>query len=226
MAKASIAVPTRTQRPWLAPVALGTVVVLAALVSWALLVRPSDTSTRSVPATAWSAATSQGPRTDPIPIDPWAVSKPMIVVEGYVESLNRGDSAGALAAFSADAAFINPRCQPACVGTPAIGPSLADITATHDHLTLTEPRVEGDTITARFAVASPEFPVGVQRVIGTTVAVVRNQKIALLSMNWDATDPQTATVLNAQDGSLALAPQGLSLEQARQELIELFPSGH
>jgi hypothetical protein len=210
----------------LAPVVVGTVVVVAALATWALLVRPGDDSTRSAPAAAPSAAASQGPRTDPIPVDPSAVSEPMLVVEGYVDSLNRGDSAGALAAFSDAAALISPRCQPACVGTAAIGPSLAETTTTHDQLTLTDPRVEGDTVTAHFSVASPEFPSGVQRVIGTTFAVIRNQKIALLSMNWDATDPQTATVLNAQDESVALTPQGPSLEQARQELTELFPSGH
>jgi hypothetical protein len=131
--------------------------------------------------------------------DPAALNEPMLVVQGYLESLNRGDTAGAVAAFAPDAAFISPRCQTACVGTAAIGLSLADTNASHGQLTLTDPRVEGETVTAHFSVASPEFPGGVQRVIGTALAVVRNQKIALLSMNWDATDPQTATVLNASD---------------------------
>ena len=66
-------------------------------------------------------------------------------------------------------------------------------------LTLTDPTVEGDTLTAHFSLASREFPGGVQRVIGTTTAVVRNQKIVLLNMDWDTTDPQTATVLGASN---------------------------
>ncbi len=123
----------------------------------------------------------------------------MLVVQGYVESLNRGDTAGALAAFAPDAAFITPRCQPACIGTAVIGPAMENTVATHAQLTLTDPRVEGDTLIAHFSLASPEFPGDVQRVIGTTTAVVRNQKIVLLSMNWDATDPQTETVLNASN---------------------------
>jgi SnoaL-like domain len=195
MAKASIALSTRTQRAWLPPLVAGTVVVVAALATWAVLVRPSDTPTRS--DVARQTAPVAGQETG-LP-DPAALNEPMLVVEGYLESLNRGDAAGALAAFAPDAAFVSPRCQPACIGTAAIGPSLEDTTASHSQLTLTDPRVEGDTLTAGFSVGSPEFPDGVQRVIGTTIAVVRNQKIVLMSMNWDATDPQTATMLNTQD---------------------------
>jgi hypothetical protein len=195
MAKASIALSTRTQRAWLPPLVVGTVVVVAALATWAVLVRPSDTPTRS--DVARQTAPVAGQETG-LP-DPAALNEPMLVVEGYLESLNRGDAAGALAAFAPDAAFVSPRCQPACIGTAAIGPSLEDTTASHSQLTLTDPRVEGDTLTAGFSVGSPEFPDGVQRVIGTTIAVVRNQKIVLMSMNWDATDPQTATMLNTQD---------------------------
>ncbi len=195
MARASIAIPTRTQRAWLPPVVVGAVVVVAALATWAVLVRPSDTPTRS--DIARQTAPAAGQQTG-LP-DPAALNEPMLVVQGYVESLNRGDTAGALAALAPDAAFVSSRCQPACIGTAAIGPSLEDTTASHSQLTLTDPRVEGETLTAGFSVVSPEFPDGVQRVIGTTIAVVRNQKIVLMSMNWDATDPQTATMLNTQD---------------------------
>jgi hypothetical protein len=195
MARASIAIPTRTQRTWLAPVVVGAVVVVAALAAWALLVRPTDTPTRS--GSAQQTAPAAGQQSG-LP-DPAALNEPMLVVQGYVESLNRGDTAGAVAALAPDAAFVSSRCQPACIGTAAIGPSLEDTTASHSQLTLTDPRVEGETLTAGFSVVSPEFPDGVQRVIGTTIAVVRNQKIVLMSMNWDATDPQTATMLNTQD---------------------------
>jgi SnoaL-like domain len=218
MAKASIVLPTRTQRTWLPPVVVGTVVVLAAFAAWALLVRPSDTPTLRGPAQ--QTAPVAGQQTG-LP-DPAALNEPMLVVQGYLESLNRGDVAGALAAFAPGAAFTSPHCQTACVGTADIALALESTVATHGQLALTDPRVEGDTLTAHFSLASPEFPGGVQRVVGTTTAVVRNQKIVLLSMNWDVTDPQTATALN----TLASTPQGTSLEQARQELIELFPSGH
>jgi hypothetical protein len=195
MAKASIALSTRTQRAWLPPLVVGTVVVVAALATWAVLVRPTDTPTRN--DIARQTAPVAGQETG-LP-DPAALNEPMLVVQGYLESLNRGDTAGALAALAPDAAFFGARCQPACIGTAAIGPSLEDTTASHSQLTLTDPRVEGETLTAGFSVVSPEFPDGVQRVIGTTIAVVRNQKIVLMSMNWDATDPQTATMLNTQD---------------------------
>jgi hypothetical protein len=195
MARASIAIPTRTQRAWLPPVVVGAVVIVAALATWAVLVRPSDTPTRS--DIARQTAPAAGQQTG-LP-DPAALNEPMLVVQGYVESLNRGDTAGALAALAPDAAFVSSRCQPACIGTAAIGPSLEDITPSHSQMTLTDPRVEGETLTAGFSVVSPEFPDGVRRVIGTTIAVVRNQKIVLMSMNWDATDPQTATALNTQD---------------------------
>jgi SnoaL-like domain len=188
--------PSRTHRTWLLAATIGTaVVVVAAVAAWALFARSSDNPARSVPAATSSSAASQGPRTDPWD-DHYAVNEPALVVEGYVESLNRGDTAGALTTFAADAALSSPRCQPACIGPAAIAPELEQTAATLSQLTLTDPRVEGDTLTAHFSVASPELPAGVQRIIGTTTAVVRNQKIVLLSMDWDATDPQTAAALD------------------------------
>ncbi len=196
MAKASITLPSRTHRAWMLSVAIGTaVVVVAALAAWALFLRSGANPTSSAPAR--QPAPIAGQQTG-FP-DPAALNEPMLIVEGYLESLNRGDTAGALAAFAPDAAFLSPRCQPACIGTAVIAPAMENTIATRGQLTLTDPRVEGDTLTAHFSVASPEFPSGVQRVIGTTFAVVRDHKITLLSMNWDATDPQTATVLNASN---------------------------
>jgi SnoaL-like domain len=189
--------PSRTHRTWLLLATIGTaVVVVAAIAAWVLFVRSSDNPARSVPAATSPSAASQGPRTEAISVE-GTVNEPMLVVEGYVESLNRGDTAAALTAFSADAAFSSPRCQPACIGTAAIAPVLEQTAATHSQLSLKDPRVEGDTLTAHFSVAAPELPDGVQRIIGTTTAVVRNQKIVLLNMDWDATDPQTAATLDA-----------------------------
>jgi hypothetical protein len=190
MARTSVALPTRTHRAWLLRVTAGTAVVVA-VAGWALLAHSSDNPTSNVPVHQLApVAGQQTGLPDPAP------GEAMLVVQGYLESLNGGDSAGALAAFAPDAAVITPRCQPACVGTAAIGPTLENTTDAHGQLTLTDPRANGDTLTAHFSFASPEFPAGVQRVIGTTTAVVRNQKIVLMSMNWDATDPQTAIVLN------------------------------
>jgi hypothetical protein len=200
MARTSITLPSRTHRAWVVSMAAGgAVVIVVAAAAWVLIARAGDSPNRSASAVMSPSAASQGPRTDPIPVNAWAVNEAMLVIEGYLESVNRGEAAGALAALAPDAAFISSRCQPACIGTAAIGPSLEDTTASHSQLTLTDPRVEGETLTAGFSVVSPEFPDGVQRVIGTTTAVVRNQKIVLMSMNWDATDPQTATMLNTQD---------------------------
>jgi hypothetical protein len=172
------------------------VVIVAALAAWVLFVRSGDDLTGSGRAATSPAAAPQGPKTDPVPVNPWAVNEPMLVVQGYVESLNRGDTAGALAAFDPDAELISPGCQPTCVGITAIAPVLEQASANRGELTLTDPRVEGDTLTANFSLASQEFPADVQRVTGSTSAIVRNQRIVHLSMYWDPTDPQTATVLN------------------------------
>jgi hypothetical protein len=115
--------PSRTHRTWLLAATIGTaVVVVAAVAAWALFARSSDNPARSVPAATSSSAASQGPRTDPWD-DHYAVNEPALVVEGYVESLNRGDTAGALTTFAADAALSSPRCQPACIGPPPSRPS-------------------------------------------------------------------------------------------------------
>jgi hypothetical protein len=155
---------------------------------------------------------------------------PMLVVQGYVESLNRGDTAAALAALGPDAVkthqvieqlagdrnvtlHISPEAQtvyqfaadhgldPNAIIAALVrgGSAVETAPPITPQLTLTDPRVKGDTVTAAFSLASLEFSGGVQRVIGTTTAVVRNQKIVLLSMDWDTTDPQTATVLNASN---------------------------
>ena len=155
---------------------------------------------------------------------------PMLVVQDYVESVNRGDTAAALAALGPDAVqthqvieqlagdrnvtpHISPEAQKvyqfaaehgidpnAIVGALVRGGAAVETAPPiTPQLTLTDPRVEGDTVTAAFSLASPEFSGGVQRVIGTTTAVVRNQKIVALSMDWDTTDPQTATALNASN---------------------------
>jgi hypothetical protein len=154
----------------------------------------------------------------------------MLVVKGSVESFNRGDTAGALAALGPDAVqthqvieqlagdrnvtpHISPEAQKVyqfaaehgidpnaiVAGLVRGGAAVETAPPIMPQLTLTDPRVEGDTLTAHFRLASSEFPGGVQRVLGTTTAVVRNQKIVVLSMHWDATDPQTATVLSASN---------------------------
>jgi len=162
--------------------------------------------------------------------DPAALNEPMLVVQGYVESFNHGDTAAALAALGPDAVHthqvmeqlagdrnVTPHISPEAqkvyqfagehgidpnaiiAGLVRGGAAVETAPPITPQLTLTDPTVEGDTLTAHFSLASPEFPGGVQRVIGTTTAVVRNQKIVLLNMDWDTTDPQTATVLSASN---------------------------
>jgi hypothetical protein len=178
--------------PLTVAVAVGLVVV-AALAVWAIFVRSDETPPRSAPANQQAAIAGEA---SGLP-DPAALNEPMLVVERYVESLNRGDTSGALAAFVPDAELISPGCQPTCFGIAAIAPVLEQTATNRGQLVLTDPRVEGDTLTANFTFASQEFPDGVERVTGSMTAVVRNQRIMHLSMYWDPTDPQTAIVLNA-----------------------------
>ena len=67
--------PRRTQRAWLllATIALAVVVVAVSVAAWAFFLRSNDTPARSVPAATSPSATSQGPRTDPIPVNPPAL---------------------------------------------------------------------------------------------------------------------------------------------------------
>jgi hypothetical protein len=189
--------------PLTVAVAVGLVVV-AALAVWVIFVRSDGSPSRSAPVhqRAPIAGEASG-----LP-DPATVNEPMLVVQGYVESINRGDTAGALAAFVPDAELISPGCQPTCFGIAAIGPVLEQTAANRGQLALTDPREEGDTLTAHFTFASQEFPDGVERVTGSMTAVVRNQRIIHMSMYWDPTDPQTATVLNAPNQTAATLSAG------------------
>ena len=218
---------SRRSAPLVVAVAVGLLVV-ATLAVWAIVLRPDDTPTRSAPVEQRVPSVGQASGLS----DPATVNEPMLVVQGYVESINIGDTAGALAAFAPDAELTSPGCLPTCVGTAAIAPVLEQAVTNRGQLSLTDPRVEADTVTANFSIASDEFPDAVERVTGSTTAIVRDRKIIHLSMYWDPTDPQTAAVLNARSqpaatllGQPAAPSQPASLEQAGEELRARFPSG-
>jgi hypothetical protein len=81
MARTSITLPSGRHRAWVLAVAAGTaLVVVVAVAVWALLVRSGDDPTRSAAAATSRTAASQGPRTDPIPVNPWAFNDPATVV--------------------------------------------------------------------------------------------------------------------------------------------------
>jgi hypothetical protein len=67
--------PSRMHRGWLLLATIGAaMVVVAAIAAWALFVRSSDAPVRIVPAAASPSAASQGPRTDPFAVNPWAAA--------------------------------------------------------------------------------------------------------------------------------------------------------
>jgi hypothetical protein len=97
MARTSITLPSGRHRAWVLAVAAGAAVVV--VVTGALLLRSGDSPTRSAAAATSRTAASQGPRTDPIPVNPWAFNDPATVVR-----------------------FLEERCP----GAPPITPGMVD----------------------------------------------------------------------------------------------------
>jgi len=125
-----------------------------------------------------------------------ATESPLSVVQAYVDDFNRGDVTAAVMQFASDAQFITPlgRCSP-CVGRDAIRAKLEGAVAAKTQLSMTNPRTSGDTVTAPSSLTSPQLPPGVTRALGTFTATVRDGQIVRSTMEYDASDPQTAALL-------------------------------
>ena len=125
-----------------------------------------------------------------------ATASPLSVVQAYIDGVNRGDVTAAVMQFSSDAQFITPvgGCSP-CVGRDAIRAKLEGAVAAKTQLSITNPQISGDTVTTPASLTSPQLPPGVNRAVGTFTATVRDGQIVRSTMEYDASDPQTAALL-------------------------------
>jgi len=178
MARTAFALPTPIRRSRPGMVALGVAVVVA-LASVALVfLRASPTSH---PHAGVNVSTSQ----------------PTVLYNQFVSALNRGDVTGAVALFSPDSRIVTPLCQPWCADSSAIAGDFRTDAAIHSHVTFADVRVRGDLLTSRVTLTAPQLPGGIQRAVGRNTVQVYKNRIVLLRLDFDRTDPQTAVFLNA-----------------------------
>jgi hypothetical protein len=168
MARTSIILPTRTHRACVAAVAAGAAVVV--VVTGALLLRSSDNPTRSAAAAASRNAASQGPRTDPIPVNPWAFNDPATVVRFLGE---RCPGAPPITPKMVDELI--PALQACLASTPpnaaSIQTSAIDVNSLWQQLA-TLPAPDRDNLVAGLA---PNVRAGLARIadVAAAVAVIR-----------------------------------------------------
>jgi ketosteroid isomerase-like protein len=126
-----------------------------------------------------------------------AKSNPAALLKKYVEALNRGDAAGAVAMFADDAVFDVPGglCATApCVGKATIHKELESRVADKLHFTILKTYVSGDVVTGRFEFRSDTVKkAGVERTIGWGIIEMKGDKIAYIrGAIPDRSDSQTA----------------------------------
>ncbi len=126
-----------------------------------------------------------------------AQADPAALLEKLLETIARGDVAGALALYADDAVWDGGvECAAApCVGKAAIQKALERLAAdkTHVHTTLKN-YVSGNVVTSRFEVHNDTIKkAGVERIIGWWIVETQGEKIAYLRAGiQDRSDPQTA----------------------------------
>jgi len=126
-----------------------------------------------------------------------AQSAPAVLLKQYVEAINRGDAAGALALLADDAVFDVPGglCAAApCVGKATIQKELESRVADKFHFTTLKTYISGNVLTGRFEFRSDTIKkAGVERIIGWGIFEVKGEKIAYLrGAIPDRADSETA----------------------------------
>jgi limonene-1,2-epoxide hydrolase len=127
-----------------------------------------------------------------------AQSDPEALLKKYVEALNRGDVAGAVALLADDAIYDVPLglCAAApCVGKATIQKELESrVVADKFHYTILKQYVSGNVVTNRFELRSDTVKkAGVERIIGWGIVEVKGEKIAYLrGAIPDRSDAETA----------------------------------
>jgi steroid delta-isomerase len=155
----------------------------------ALAACSSTTKSAKSPVTPTSRAASTT-----IAVAPTTTTTPasVAVLQSYVDAFNRGDAHAAAAIFAEDAQFNTPlgTCAP-CRGRSAIEQKLAAAMTAGTKLTIADAAANGNVVTAKTTLRSPQFPFGVKRAIGTATVTVSNGEIVRLDQAYDRSDPQT-----------------------------------
>jgi hypothetical protein len=117
----------------------------------------------------------------------------------YLDAVNRGDAAAALAVFTDDAQLsgVRPNCVTACSGRAAIQAQLNIEVSIHLQLQLLSTiQVLSGTVTAQIAHRNdPIRQAGLSRVLTRDTVTFRGDKISSLVVQPDTSDSQTAAFL-------------------------------
>ena len=138
----------------------------------------------------------------------------------FVDSLNKGDVAGALALFADNAQLsgVRPNCVPnPCVGRAAIQNQLqAEVSALHLQLQLLgSVNVVNGNVTALVAHRNdPIKALGLSRVVVTETVTFQGDRISKFAVEPQSTDPQTAAFLRALSAPPAPAPAPVAVQAA------------
>ena len=132
-----------------------------------------------------------------------AQSAPAVLLKQYVEAINRGDAAGALALLADDAVFDVPGglCAAApCVGKATIQKELESRVADKFHFTILKNYVSGNVVTSRLEIRSDTIKkAGVERIIGWGIFEAKGDKIAYARAGIvDRSDPETVRFVEWQ----------------------------
>jgi ketosteroid isomerase-like protein len=126
----------------------------------------------------------------------FAQSDPAALVKQFLEAVDRGDAAGALALYADDAVIDGGWCGAApCIGKAAIQKVLerrpADKPPVH---TILKTYVSGNVVTSRFEARSDRAKkAGVERIIEWAIFETKGDKISYARVGiLDRSDPQTA----------------------------------
>jgi ketosteroid isomerase-like protein len=131
------------------------------------------------------------------------------VVQQWVDARNRGDVDGVFALQTENAVWIAGPCeaQSPCLGD-RIRALVESTAATHSRFSLSTPQVAGSLVTARYELRSDtNCNAGVERVVGTVLLSIPQDKIALYVGVNDVTDAQTAMNLAVAAGRQPAGPR-------------------
>ena len=129
------------------------------------------------------------------------------IVQQWVDARNRGDADSVLALQTENAVWIAGPCeaQSPCL-SDRIRALVESTAASHSRFSLSTPQVAGSLVTARYELRSDtNCNAGVERVVGTALLSIPQDKIALYVGVTDVTDAQTAMNLAVVAG---LQPPG------------------
>ncbi|MBI3962182.1 MAG: hypothetical protein HY335_05475 [Deinococcus sp.] len=120
---------------------------------------------------------------------------PAVRYQQQLDALNRGDVAGAVALFSADAVLQGVGlCIPGCFGTAAIQREVERQVADRLRLTRTSTRTFRQVVLGQLeGQADSVQAAGAERIRLSFLALLRGEQFFLLRLTPDLTDPQTAT---------------------------------